>query len=193
MKIGLTGNIGSGKSTVAHLFRIMQIPIFVADDVGKEVLNDGDFYPQLKEIFGTEIFDFQNIPNKKKIAEVVFSHPEKLHQLNAIVHPEVTKRFLKWAEEHSNAPFVMMESAIIFEYNLEHLFDKIIMVTADEKTRIQRVMNRDHCSEQAVAARMKQQLTEEEKIAKSDFIIKNDNVSPLIPQIISLQKILMKI
>lgn len=192
MKIALTGNIGSGKSTVAHLFRVMQVPVFVADDVGKEILGDRRFFSQLTAIFGTEIFDNQNIPNRKKIAGIVFSQPEKLQQLNAIVHPEVTERFLKWTEIHSDSPFVMMESAIIFEAKLEHLFDKIIMVSADENTRIQRVINRDGCSKQAVIARMKQQLSEEEKIKKSDFIIKNDNFHPLIPQIISLQNLLCK-
>lgn len=192
MKIGLTGNIGSGKSTIAHFFKILQIPVFVADDVGKEILMNPALHSQLFSIFGSEIFDNQNVPDRKKIASIVFSNPKALQQLNHIIHSEVLKHFLQWTEFHANSPYVIMESAIIFEHQLEYLFDKIIMVKADEKTRIQRVIERDHCNENHVRARMLQQLSEEEKISKSDFIINNNYLQPLTPQILSLHQSLLK-
>ncbi|MDD4847519.1 MAG: dephospho-CoA kinase [Bacteroidales bacterium] len=193
MKIGLTGNIGSGKSTVVHLLQVMQVPVFVADDVGKEILNDSTFQPQLHALFGPEIFDHLDIPNRKKIAAIVFSDAEKLQQLNQIIHPEVSKRFLQWANQHSESPYVVMESAIIFEHHLDYLFDKIVMVSSEKNIRIQRVMKRDGCTASEVEQRMTQQLSEETKIAQSDFIIKNNNLQPLIPQVLSLHQLLSKL
>lgn len=191
MIIGLTGNIGSGKSVVSHIFQILKIPVFFADNVGRVVLNDPVIFPKLKILFGTGIFENSNIPNRKKIAEIVFSTPNKLKKLNDIIHPEVTKRFIKWTEINKENPYVIMESAIIFENHLEYLFDKIIMVSADEETRIKRVMQRDHCKKEDVISRMKNQFQEDEKINRSDFIIKNNNFEPIIPQILSLHNLLI--
>jgi len=189
MKIaGLTGNIGSGKSTVAKVLVEMGVPVFDADSESKKILEkDPGLHQQLRSVFGDGIFT-ENKPDRKKIAAVVFNDPEKLGKLNALIHPLVQKRFDDWCKMQ-NSDLVVKEAAILIESGFNRNTDEIILVTCPEEIRIERVMKRDNVSREAVLARMKNQMNEEEKVKLSGFIIINDGNHLLIPRIIQyLQK-----
>lgn len=192
-KIGLTGNIGSGKSTVSKIFMILGIPFYNADEEAKKILNKPEIIKKIISFAGTNILTNTAMIDRKKLAAIVFENPEKLHQLNQLIHPAVLSDFNAWVNK-MNGPYIIMESAILFESNFNTLFDKIITVTANEETRINRVMNRDNVNREQVLIRMKHQIPEKEKIEKSDFIIVNNNEDLIIPQVIEIhQKLLARI
>ncbi|MFZ5553761.1 MAG: dephospho-CoA kinase [Bacteroidota bacterium] len=190
MKIaGLTGNIGAGKSTVAQVFCELGFPVFEADAESKKILeSDSSLHLQLKQQFGEEIFT-ENIPDRKKMAALVFTDQEKLHQLNSLLHPLVQKRFATWCSEQKTE-WVIKEAAILIESGTYKNCNKIILVTCPEDIRIERVMKRDSVSRTQVEARIKNQMSEEEKKKMADFVIVNDGDHLLIPQIsIILEKL----
>ncbi|MBD0726275.1 dephospho-CoA kinase [Flavobacterium sp. L1I52] len=170
--IGLTGGIGSGKSTIAKYLVSLGYPVYVADDAGRKVMRFPEVIQAIKEKFGTAIFDNQQL-NRAALAKIVFEHPEKLQELNAIVHPAVRNDFKKWLEENQDSPYVFYESAILFESGSYTNFDKIITVTAPLETRIDRVLKRDSTDREQLLKRIKAQWTDEERVAKSDFVIEN--------------------
>lgn len=170
--IGLTGGIGSGKSTIAKYLVSLGYPVYVADDAGRKVMQFPEVIQAIKEKFGTAIFDNQQL-NRAALAKIVFEHPEKLQELNAIVHPAVRNDFKKWLEENQDSPYVFYESAILFESGSYTNFDKIITVTAPLETRIDRVLKRDSTDREQLLKRIKAQWTDEERIVKSDFVIEN--------------------
>lgn len=174
--IGLTGGIGSGKSTIAHFFVELGVPVYIADSEAKKIMDYPEIIQEVQAIFDENVTGENGKLDRKKIASVVFNNPEKLKQLNTVIHPKVNEDFKNWLEKHKNHPYIIKEVAIIFETNSEKQFDKIILVTAPEKTRIERVMKRDNISEEAVLERMKNQLPDSEKREKSDFIIINTNL-----------------
>lgn len=173
--VGLTGGIGSGKSTVADFFKELGVPVYIADSEARKIMDYPEVIREVKSIFDENVTDIDNKLDRKKIASLVFNNPEKLKKLNAIVHPRVKEDFAYWLDKHKNHKYVIKEVAIIFETNSEKDFDKIILVTAPEKERIKRVMKRDNVSEREVLERMKNQLSDTDKISKSDFIIDNTN------------------
>ncbi len=183
MRIGLTGNIGSGKTTVCHLLEIMGVPIYYADEKAKHFLASGEVAKEIKKQFGKEYLGKDGLPDKKKLARIVFQDNRKLQELNAILHPRVHMDFEKWAEAQSQTYYVIMEAAILFETGRYKVFDKIILVTAPGELRIKRVCKRDHVSEKDVIARMKNQWDEERKIPLADFIIHNDERELLMPRV----------
>ncbi|KQB41821.1 Dephospho-CoA kinase [Flavobacterium daejeonense] len=170
--IGLTGGIGSGKSTIAKYLVSLGYPVYVADDAGRKVMQFPEVIQAIKEKFGTVIFNNQQL-NRAALAKIVFEHPEKLQELNAIVHPAVRNDFKKWLEENQDSPYVFYESAILFESGSYTNFDKIITVTAPLETRIDRVLKRDSTDREQLLKRIKAQWTDEERVAKSDFVIEN--------------------
>lgn len=170
--IGLTGGIGSGKSTIADYFKSLGVPVYIADLEAKKIMDEPEIVKKVQSIFDENVIE-NNTLNRKKIAELVFSAPEKLKKLNAIVHPEVKKHFLDWVRQHKNFPFVIKEAAILFESGSYIDCDKIILVTAPLDVRIQRVIKRDNVSEDQVMERIKNQWDEDKKIALSDFLIEN--------------------
>lgn len=170
--IGLTGGIGSGKSTIAKYLVSLGYPVYVADDAGRKVMQFPEVIQAIKEKFGTAIFNNQQL-NRAALAKIVFEHPEKLQELNAIVHPAVRNDFKKWLEENQDSPYVFYESAILFESGSYTNFDKIITVTAPLETRIDRVLKRDSTDREQLLKRIKAQWTDEERIVKSDFVIEN--------------------
>lgn len=170
--IGLTGGIGSGKSTIAKYLISLGYPVYVADDAGRKVMQFPEVIQAIKEKFGTAIFNNQQL-NRAALAKIVFEHPEKLQELNAIVHPAVRNDFKKWLEENQDSPYVFYESAILFESGSYTNFDKIITVTAPLETRIDRVLKRDSTDREQLLKRIKAQWTDEERVAKSDFVIEN--------------------
>ncbi|MEW5675763.1 dephospho-CoA kinase [Flavobacterium enshiense] len=173
--VGLTGGIGSGKSTIANYFSEMGVPVYIADEAAKEIMDLPEVVKKVQAVFEENVIENKCL-NRKKIAELVFSSPEKLKALNKIVHPEVKKHFLEWVRQHSKYPFVIKEAAILFESGTYIDCDKIILVTAPEEIRIQRVMNRDKVTEKQVLDRLKNQWNDEKKIALSDYIIQNINL-----------------
>jgi dephospho-CoA kinase len=183
-KIGLTGGIGSGKSTVAEIFSRLGVPVFISDEVAKMLQEeDEEVKKAITEIFGAAIYD-ENKLNRAKVAEIVFTDKKKLEQLNAIVHPAVGKAFDAFCEKHRNANFVLKESAILFEIGDDKNLDGMIVVTAPDELRITRVMQRDGVEKEAVIKRMKNQVKQEEKAKKADFCIINDEQQLLIPQVL---------
>lgn len=186
LKIGLTGGIGSGKSTVARVFSELGVPVFVSDEQAR-LLQDGDeeLKAQIVSAFGASVYRDGKL-DRAKMAEIVFADPEKLRQLNAMVHPAVRKAFGAFCAQHSKSPYVINEAAILYETGLDKTLDKIIVVTAPDALRIERVMARDGVTEEAVRSRMQQQMPQEEKERKADFLILNDGKELLLPQVLRI-------
>jgi len=187
--IGLTGGIGSGKSTVAGLFRTLGIPVFESDVRAKHLMHaDESLRKEIVSLFGVKAYADQNELNRPWIASQVFSEPALLHKLNAIVHPAVLNDLLNWAneEDQRNAPYLVQESAIIFEENLTQRMAAVILVVAPEHIRIERVMHRDGVSREDVQDRIKNQWPDEKKIPGADYVIYNDGQRSLIYQVLAI-------
>ena len=172
--IGLTGGIGSGKTTIANHFRKANIPVYIADDEARKIMQSEEIIDAIRKVFGESIFD-EAILNREKLSQIVFSNPEKLKQLNAIIHPAVRKHFQDWVLNYKNAPFVIYEAAILFESGSYENCDLIITVTAPIESRIQRVIQRDNTTREQVLKRINAQWNDDQRIAKSDFVIENVN------------------
>ena len=170
--IGLTSGIGSGKTTVAEMFRVLGVPVYYADHEAKNILFTPQVAQLVKETLGESVFT-DGIPDRAKIASVVFSYPQKLAQLNAIIHPRVAEHFKQWTLQHVAAPFVIKEAAILFESGASKQCDAVILVTAPVETRIARVMARDGVTREMVLKRMANQWTDEQKMGLSKYIITN--------------------
>lgn len=170
--IGLTGGIGSGKTTIAHHFMAAGVPVFIADDEAKQLMESPEIIEKIKQIFGTTIFE-NDVLNRKKLAEIVFNNQDQLKLLNEIIHPAVKKHFSEWILTQKNSPFIVYETAILFESGNYKNCDQIITVTAPIESRIQRVIERDNTSREHILKRMNAQWSDEERFAKSDFVIEN--------------------
>jgi dephospho-CoA kinase len=170
--IGLTGGIGSGKTMVAEYFKSLGIPVYIADKEARQLMTSENIINALSNEFGKEILE-NGILNREKLAQLVFNNPKKLQKLNSIVHPEVKKHFDNWVEKHKNYPFIVKEAAILFESGSYKYCDTIITVTAPLETRLQRVMERDITDRESVLKRIENQWTDEERIAKSNYVIHN--------------------
>jgi dephospho-CoA kinase len=190
-KVAVTGGIGVGKTLVCEIFKKLGIPVFNADFVGKQLLDsDTGIKQKIVSLFGNGIYLPNGAVNRKKLAEMVFNNQIALEKLNGIVHPVVRKNFQNWAQ-NQQAPYVIQESAIIFESKISGIFDKIVTVTAPFELRVTRVMKRDNVSGDKVIERMKNQLPEEEKIKQSDYIIVNSGKEMILPQIINIHNSLI--
>jgi dephospho-CoA kinase len=174
--IGLTGGIGSGKTTIANYFQAKGIPVYIADDEARKIMQSTEIIEAIKETFGNAIFE-NDVLNREKLAEIVFNNPEKLKQLNAIVHPAVREHFAGWILDHSDTPYIIYEAAILFESGRYKECDLIISVTAPIESRIQRVMQRDQSTRDQVLKRINAQWTDEQRVLKSDFIIVNETIN----------------
>jgi dephospho-CoA kinase len=189
--IGLTGGIGSGKTTVARYIAAQGIPVYIADEEAKKVMNTPEVLSLVANTFGDSVLE-NGVINRQKLAQLVFNAPEKLQQLNNIIHPKVKQDFENWVQKHHNHPFVIKEAAILFESGSYQFCDKIITVTAPENVRLQRVIQRDSVTEDQVLARMQNQWKEEEKIALSDYVIQNINIEDTKSQVDNILKTLKK-
>jgi dephospho-CoA kinase len=185
MIIGLTGGIGSGKSTVAKLFEIIGCPVFYSDEVAKEIYFDKTVKPQIIELLGQEAYLSETEIDKKFIGSKIFSDTNLLHKLNSILHPAVIERFKKFTKNY-NGKLIIKETALLFEAKLEAQVDKIILVAANDELRINRVMKRDGLSKEEVLSKISAQLPQAEKIAKSDFVIYNNEEDFLITQVLAI-------
>lgn len=187
--IGLTGGIGSGKTTVANYFEEMGVPVYIADDGAKRVMQSKNILKEVKSAFGGNIFD-GDVLNRAKLAQVVFNDKEQLAKLNAIVHPAVKLDFEEWMKEHKNQDYVIYEAAILFESGRYKDCDVIITVTAPEEVRIDRVIKRDKTTREQVVSRMKMQWNDEKRISKSNFVINNNNLKKAKEEVVKILKIL---
>jgi dephospho-CoA kinase len=188
IKVGLTGGIGSGKSTVCNIFRILGVPVFQADNVGKELLNKNEkVKAEIIRLFGEEIYRNDGTVDRKKLAEIIFNDEIQLRKVNKIVHPEVRKEYKKWLEKQ-NAAYVIHEAAILFESGFYKMMEFTILVTAPEQQRIEWVMKRDGATEKQVRERMARQWPEEKKQKLADVVLHNNNKDLIIPEIIKLDK-----
>lgn len=182
IRLGITGGIGSGKSTVSELLNILDIPVYIADIESKKLTESSTIIrSKLINCFGEDLYE-SNVLNKKKLASIIFSDKKKLQQANEIIHPEVDKHYTNWCLEHINEPIIGVESAILFESNMVRLTDKSLLVYSPVEDRIQRTMKRDNTARENVLARMNNQTSDELKLEMVDYIIYNNEESPIIDQ-----------
>ena len=169
-RVGITGNIGSGKSYVCTLFKQLGIPVFDSDFEAKQLY----YRPEIKELivrrFGEDVYHADGTLDRQRLAGCLFADSCALGYVESVLYPALNERFAEWVEQQES-PFVLYESALIFEKHIETMFDAIIVVAASEPVRIRRVMTRDHCTENQVLARVAQQLPQSEKVSQADFVI----------------------
>jgi len=179
-KVGITGGIGSGKSTVCKVLEVLGVPVFYSDQVGRTLLGETEVKQQVVKAFGEEVLSAGEI-DRKRLGGIVFSDKQKLEQLNAIIHPAVRTRFLNWAEEQEDVPFVAQEAAIMIESGGHAFVDHVVCVEAPVPVRTERVMQRDGVGEEAVR-------TDEQRAEYANTIIINNGVQLVIPQVLKLYR-----
>jgi dephospho-CoA kinase len=188
LNIGITGGIGAGKSTVAGIFKVLGVPVFDADATAKNILNtDSVLREQIAATFGSETYK-NGLLDRKYLATLVFNNPNQLAKLNALVHPATIEAANIWAKhwEEQGCPYILKEAALLFEAGTNVGLDFIIGVTAPVEMRIARVMERDHVTREEVLKRMQHQLDDTEKMKRCNFVIDNNEVSLVIPQVLAL-------
>lgn len=192
IKVGLTGGIGSGKSTAGRIFRMLGIPVYDSDIMAKAIMNsDPQVISQIKDIFGPRAYNRAGL-DRKYVAAKVFSDPAKLEQLNSVVHPAVGKDFNTWAAGQTSH-YVIEESAILFESGAYRKMDITIAVAAPENIRVKRVTARDAMTESDVKARMANQMSDAERTSRANYTLTADEKNLLIPQIIDLHSKLISL
>jgi dephospho-CoA kinase len=187
--IGLTGGIGSGKTTIANFFLEEGIPAYIADAEAKAIMETQEIHNAIYELFGTSVFTNKSL-DRAKLAEIVFNDPAMLVKLNSIVHPAVRKHFKEWVAANTSKELLLYESAILFESGHYKEFDIIIAVIAPLESRIARVLERDSTSRAQVMSRVKAQWSDDERVAKSDFVIENINLKDTKSKVMDILKIL---
>jgi dephospho-CoA kinase len=189
--IGLTGGIGSGKSTVSRLLEIMEIPVYAADTESKKLV---DISPRIREQlsakFGLQLYRDGGL-DKAMLASLIFGNKENLQFANSVIHPAVFEDFRNWAEKQNNVSFVVIESAILFDSGFNKSVDITVNVSTPLEVRIRRVEQRDHVSRESIQARINSQISEEERNRLSDFTIFNDDTHALLPQVENLVNFLL--
>ncbi len=184
-RIGISGNIGSGKSYVCKIFNQLGISTFHSDEETKKLYFLPDVKNEIIGRFGEEVYFADGSLNKKLLSYHLFQNPEALKFIETLLYPKLNQVFDEWCEQQSSE-YVLFESAILFEKNFDKQFDKIIFVSAPVDVRLRRAMQRDNCDEENVHSRMRLQWDEETKISKSDYIINNDGVEDILPQVVKI-------
>lgn len=192
LKVGITGGIGSGKSTVCLVFKQMGVPVYSADNQAKLLIySDKDLRKAICEEFGEESFINGNY-NRDYIAEIVFSNPERLNKLNQIIHPAVTNDFNNWAKKYKNKSYIIHEAAILFESGTAGQMHKNIIIDAPEDIRVRRIIKRDGTDRNSALARIKNQWPADKIRSLADWIIVNDGKNLILPQILKIHEQLIK-
>ncbi len=188
LKLGITGGIGSGKTTVCRLFELLGISVYYADEESKKLLDeDKEVKDKVVSVFGNSILNDAKFIDRKKLAVIVFNNKEELEKLNAILHPAVGQHFENWLK-NQNSPYILKEAAILFESGAYKQVDKVLTVVAPLELKIQRTMKRDGLSKVEVERRIQLQLSDEEKVKRSDFAITNNEQELLIPQVLAIHR-----
>ena len=187
LKIGLTGGIGSGKSTVAKIFEVLGIPVYYADDAARQIMNtDKELKAALVKHFGEQTYKDKEL-NRPWLASVVFGDSEKLKLLNALTHPATIRDANRWIQQQTS-PYIVKEAALLFESDAYKYLDKIVGVSAPTELRLSRAMQRDGVTRDEVLSRMNRQMNEQEKMKRCDFVIVNDEQQLLTPQVLKLHE-----
>ncbi len=191
LRVGLTGGIGSGKTTVAKIFEVLGIPVYYADDSAKHLMHtDQALKAAILKNFGEESYSGSGI-NRQYLSDIIFNDPEKLQLLNSLVHPVTLKDAEEWMQQQ-HAVYAIKEAALIFEAGAQKNLDLVIGVTAPQKLRIERIMERDKLQEPAILKRISRQMNEEEKMRLCDFVVENDEEQLLIPQVVGIHQKLLE-
>ncbi|MCG6186895.1 dephospho-CoA kinase [Maribellus maritimus] len=192
IKIGITGGIGSGKSTICNIFKLLGVPVFEADTIAKQLLDsDSKIKTKLIHLFGEGIYMDNGRVNRKKLANIIFNDNIQLEKMNKMVHPVVREKFNDWVDKQ-NHKYIIHEAAILFESGFYKMMDFNILVSAEKRHRIERVKKRDGVSEAQVLERISRQWTDKEKRKLASIEIINDNKRLIIPEIIEIDKKLKK-
>lgn len=190
--IGLTGGIGSGKTTIAKYFASKGIPVYIADEAAKDIMDDKKVVQEVQAIFSENVMLKNGLLDRNAIRELVFADKSKLEQLNKIIHPKVKTDFENWLNKNKKAPFIIKEVAILFETNGQKYCDATILVTAPIETRIKRVLERDKTSRENILHIINNQLPEEEKMKLATFVVTNENLNITYKTVDNLIEILNK-
>ncbi|MCU0345422.1 MAG: dephospho-CoA kinase [Saprospiraceae bacterium] len=192
LRVGITGGIGSGKTTACRVFEQLGIPVYYSDERAKHLMvTSKPLVRKIKALFGEEAYHPDGSLDRKLIASLVFQNGSLLEKLNAVVHPAVLTDGDKWHHRQTKAPYTLKESAILFEIGSQGFYDKTIVVFAPKAIRVQRVMQRDGLSAAAVEARMDKQMADEDKMQLADYVIVNDGVNLILPQVIEIHRQLL--
>ncbi len=193
-RIGVTGIMGSGKTTVCRIFNVLGIPVYYADKKAKDLMNlNPTLSDSIKDRFGPSIYDKENRLNTQQLAAIVFDDNSALQTLNDLVHPFVKDDFKEWVLQYRSMPYVIKEAALFFETDSYQLMDKVVTVSAPKELCIARIVVRDLISETQIEARMDKQLANEEKVARSDHVIINDDKTMVLPQVLALHNVFLKL
>lgn len=191
LTVGVTGGIGSGKTTVCRIFEVLGIPVYYADDRAKQLMQEDDeLIAQIKKLFGEEAYQGQQL-NRPYIAQKVFNNKILLNELNNIVHPAVFRDATHWMQQQTGVPYAIEEAALLFETGSYKKLDKMITVHTSLQERIQRLKKRDNATYEEITARMKHQWNDEDKIKLADFVIYNDGDHSLIKQVLAIHYLLV--
>jgi dephospho-CoA kinase len=189
--IGLTGGIGSGKSTIAGVFKTLGVAVYNSDERAKDLYFVPEIKTQVEELLGAKAYRNKSAINKKYIAEKIFSDKVLLEKLNAIIHPAVGKDFDAFKKSHSEEKYIVKESALLIEAGLLKTIDKLIVVTSDITLRVERIKKRDDLTKEEIEKILKKQLSDSDKIKKADWVIENDEKNLIIPQVLKIHKSLI--
>ncbi|MBK7713202.1 MAG: dephospho-CoA kinase [Bacteroidales bacterium] len=191
LKLGVTGGIGSGKTSVCKVFNVLGIPVFSADRIARDIMDsDEDIIKKINSVTGKDLYS-NGFLDRMALAALIFNNSDMLHKVNSLVHPIVFDHFATW-EKNQSAPYVIMEAAILFESGASKLVDRIATVVAPEEERVTRLTIRSKLSRQQVLDRMKNQMNDEERIKLSDYVIYNSENDMVIPAILEIHKDILK-
>ncbi len=191
-RLGVTGGIGSGKTTVCRIFRVLGVPVFVADNVARDLMSsDDEIRTQLNRIAGKDLYLSGSL-DRKELARLIFNRPDLLRKVNETVHPSVLRQFDNWATA-AESPYVIMESAILFEAGADSLVDRVATISAPVEERISRVMGRNDLSREEVIGRINNQLEDEEREEQSYYIINNSDNEMIIPEILKIHEDMLRL
>jgi dephospho-CoA kinase len=187
-RIGLTGNIGTGKSTIARIFEILGVQVYHADMQARELMESFKIIDQIEFLFGKRVLSPGHKIDRKALAAIVFTDKEKLAALNSIIHPAIKEDFENWCLLQAKSDYILHEAAILFESGFDRLFDANILVTAPDELCIARVMTRDSVTKEMVANRIRNQWPQEKKLEMADYNLVNDEISMVIPQVLAIHQ-----
>jgi dephospho-CoA kinase len=189
--VGLTGGIGSGKTTVSNMFKDLGVPVYIADNEAKNLMSSSKVIKRkLIDLFGPKAYE-DNSLNRTYIASKIFNDDTYLQKMNAIIHPKVASHFKHWLQKQTSR-YVIKEAAIIFEHNMQSQYDYVITVIANEEDRINRILKRDNTTKDKIMSIMKHQLSDDEKVKLSDFVIINDKLEHTKEQVLNIHNSILK-